>query len=263
LIETNITPWRRAVAGDLTSAFDFNHPDAWQGIMLPDTDSFEPNDFVRHSDQGPKPPSKQTMPIQETGVRPARALPYTLYADGHINDVDGSFVIDFSNGGTAAAVFQVRSGHSPVAPRTYTVEGGKSLSDVWAVVSAGASTYDLSVYGPNGFVRGFKGSIGTGGANLETLTAYDEAGNTVTLTITNRSGQTLSVTISNVYSGESTSQLLQAGKSLALQSDVTPTYGWYEFVITVDHDPVFAQRFAGHVENGHDTFTDPLMGGLI
>jgi phospholipase C len=263
LIETNITAWRRAVAGDLTSVFDFTHPDAWQGVMLPDTDSYEPNDFVRHSDQAPKPPSKQTMPTQETGVRPARALPYTLHAHGHINDADGSFVIDFANLGSAAAVFQVRAGHSPVAPRTYTVEAGKSVSDAWAVVGAGASTYDLSIYGPNGFMRAFKGSIGLGGANLETQAAYDAAAHAITLTITNRSGHTVSVTISNAYSGDRSSQLLDAGQSLVLRWDVAPTYGWYEFVITVDHDPVFEQRFAGHVEDGHDSFSDPLMGGLI
>ena len=263
LIETNITPWRRAVAGDLTSVFDFQHPDAWQGVMLPDTDTYEPNDFSRHRDQAPKPPSNQTMPTQETGVRPARSLPYTLHAHGHINDADGSFVIDFNNLGTAAAVFQVRSGHSPVAPRTYTVEAGKSLSDAWAVVSTGASTYDLSVYGPNGFMRGFKGSIGLSGANLEIRAAYNEAASAITLTFTNRSGQTVSVTISNTYSGDRTSHLLEAGKSLALSWDVAPTFGWYEFVIGVDHDAVFESRLAGHVENGHDSFSDPLMGGLV
>src|SRR5262245_58870744 len=85
LIEGNITPCPRAVAGDLTSAFDFEHPNAWENILLPDTESWEPNDFVRHHDQPPKPQSKQIMPAQETGSRPARALPYTLHAEGRIN----------------------------------------------------------------------------------------------------------------------------------------------------------------------------------
>jgi len=262
LFETNITAWRRAVAGDLTSVFDFRHPDSWQGVMLPDTGSYEPNDFVRHSDQGPKPRSNQTMPIQETGVRPARALPYTLHAHGRINDADGSFVIDFTNLGNAAAVFQVRAGGSPVAPRTYTVGAGHSLSDAWAVVSTGAATYDLSVHGPNGFMRGFKGSIGVGGANVETRVAYDEAANAITLTITNRSGDSVSITISNRYAGDRTSQRLNAAESLGLRWDVARTFGWYELVITVDDDGVFEQRFAGHLENGHDSFSDPLMGGL-
>jgi len=36
LIETNITAWRRAVCGDLTSAFDFATPNAAR-VALPDT----------------------------------------------------------------------------------------------------------------------------------------------------------------------------------------------------------------------------------
>jgi len=37
LEETNITPWRRAVAGDLTSAFDFKKPNGPRRVMLPVT----------------------------------------------------------------------------------------------------------------------------------------------------------------------------------------------------------------------------------
>jgi phospholipase C len=60
-------------------------------------------------------------------------------------------------------VFQVRSGQAADLVRTYTVEPGKQLADTWNV----ASSYDLSVYGPNGFVRYFKGSIGSGAAALD------------------------------------------------------------------------------------------------
>jgi phospholipase C len=33
--------------------------------------------------------------------------------------------------------------------------------------------------------------------------------------------------------------------------------------ITVDEDPDFEYRFAGHVETGSDSISDPAMGGLI
>jgi phospholipase C len=42
LIESNITPWRRAVVGDLTSAFDFRKPNTSWRVRLPDTDDFNP-----------------------------------------------------------------------------------------------------------------------------------------------------------------------------------------------------------------------------
>jgi phospholipase C len=263
LIETNITPWRRAVAGDLTSVFDFANPNAWQGIVLPDTDSYEPNDFVRHNDQGPKPPSKQVMPGQAKGVRPARPLPYSLHAQGHINDAEGSFVIDFVNAGTAAAVFQVRLGHSANAPRTYTVGAGKTLSDSWGVISVGTSEFDLSVHGPNGFLRTFKGSVGQGGANVETRDTYDVAADAISLALTNRSDHPVALTIRNLYSGAVTHLSLTAGASATRQWPLSQWFGWYDLVITVDGEPQFENRLAGHLETGQSSFSDPLMGGLV
>src|SRR5262249_60668463 len=82
LIESNITPWRRAVVGDLTSAFDFRKPNNFRTVRLPDTSDFKPVDLVRHPDQVPVPPSNQSVPGPERGVRPPRAIPSTLHADG-------------------------------------------------------------------------------------------------------------------------------------------------------------------------------------
>jgi phospholipase C len=33
-------------------------------------------------------------------------------------------------------------------------------------------------------------------------------------------------------------------------------------VITVDGDNSFEYRIAGHIENGKDSYSDPIMGGL-
>src|SRR5262249_22019129 len=85
LVESNITPWRRAVVGDLTSAFDFKTPNRPHPVTLPGTDDFKPTDLTRQPDQVPVPPADQHLPTQERGVRPARALPYTLHADAHLD----------------------------------------------------------------------------------------------------------------------------------------------------------------------------------
>jgi phospholipase C len=145
LVETNITPWRRAVVGDLTTAFDFKTPNASRRIVLPSTDAFKPEDLVRHPDEVPVPPAHPSLPQQEHGVRPARALPYILDAFGAVQEADGSFAIRFRNTGRAGAVFQVRSGNGADAPRTYTVEPRKHLTDSWSVATVGASNYDLWV----------------------------------------------------------------------------------------------------------------------
>src|SRR5690606_12212295 len=65
----------------------------------------------------------------------------------------------FENGGEAGAVYHVYDlKHLDRIPRRYTVEAGKSLSDGWDVVSDQGS-YDLEVYGPNGYFHKFSGNI--------------------------------------------------------------------------------------------------------
>src|SRR5262245_45453568 len=155
LIESNITPWRRAICGDLTSALDFEKPNAGRA-KLPDTAAYEPLDRDKHPDYVPTPPLQQELAPQEPGLRHARALPYELDAEGTADVAHGAFRIDFANTGHAGACFQVLSGNSADLPRTYTVEAGKSLFDSWAAV---LGKYDLSVFGPNGFLRTFRGSV--------------------------------------------------------------------------------------------------------
>jgi phospholipase C len=79
--EPQISPWRRAICGDLTSALDFRQRnDSVPG--LPSTAGYRPRGTSRHPSYVPVPPSAGVMPRQEPGVRPARALPYDLRADG-------------------------------------------------------------------------------------------------------------------------------------------------------------------------------------
>jgi phospholipase C len=44
VFERNISPWRRAVVGDLTSVFNFEHPNK-SPVQLPSTDGFLPSPF--------------------------------------------------------------------------------------------------------------------------------------------------------------------------------------------------------------------------
>ncbi len=185
LMETNITAWRRAICGDLTAAFDFATPNTSR-VSLPDTSAYEPPDKERHPDYVPLPPSNQALPSQERGLRPARALPYEVQVSGTADIANGVFRIDFANTGQAGACFQVRSGNTPDGPWTYTVEAGKSLSNSWAVAPGNQGRYDLSVYGPNGFLRTFRGTASPEAqANLDIDCSYDTHDYKLVLEITN------------------------------------------------------------------------------
>ena len=256
LIESNITPWRRAVVGDLTSAFNFRTPNTDWKVRLPDTDDFKPVDLVRYPDQVPIPPADPRLPGQERGVRPARAVPYTLHADGHASGT--SFSIEFRSRGRATGVFQVRSADPAQDPRSYTVEPGKQLTDTWDA----ASGYDLSVHGPNGFFRRFRGGVGDQPASLDIATRYGRRLQ-ITLEIENRGAQPVEVTVVDRYSSRSTTLSLKPGDAETKQWSLGRTRGWYDLVVTVDSDPSFEYRYAGHAENGKSSISDPGMGGLL
>src|SRR3569833_2999587 len=96
------------------------------------------------------------MPRQEPGQRPARALPYALDVHGSLDIAEGRYQLEFINQGTSAAFFHVFTSARTDGPWAYTVEAGKSLADGWTSLYSG-NAYDLSVTGPNGFLRQFAG----------------------------------------------------------------------------------------------------------
>jgi len=201
-------------------------------------------------------------------LRPARAVPYELQADGTTDPAGGKFRIDFANTGEAGACFHVRSGSPADDPRTYTVEAGKSLFDTWSVGqwSVGQSApgrYDLSVYGPNGFMRAFKGTLSSmAAANLDVDCSYDREDRDVVLRVTNLGHAACRVTVINVYDRGAITRLLRPGQSFSGRWSLTSSFGWYDLSVEVDTDGDFLRRLAGHVENGRDSVSDPALGGL-
>ncbi|MBL7255442.1 phosphocholine-specific phospholipase C [Paractinoplanes lichenicola] len=240
--EPNITPWRRAVAGDLTSAFDFKTPNR-RRVDLPGTAEFKPTELTRQPDEVPVPPADPALPKQERGVRPARALPYDLHADGKAATT--GFTIDFRNTGRAAAVFQVHSADPAHEPRTYTVEPGKHLTGMWPTTAA----YDLEVRGPNGFYRHFTGKAGKPSVEVR--------GAGTGLDIVNHGGARALVRVANRYSHKETTVSVRPGST---HQHRTPTVrGWYDLTVTATG---IERRYAGHLENGRESISDPGMGGL-
>jgi phospholipase C len=258
LIESNITPWRRAVVGDLTSAFNFRKPNTSWRVSLPDTDDLKPVDLVRRPDEVPVPPADPELPGQERGVRPARAIPYTLHADGRAGA--SSFTIGFRSSGAAAAVFQVRSADSGQQPRTYTVEPGKRLTDTWALGSGG---YDLSVFGPNGFFRRFKDGAGAPLSGLAIEARYGRRQDEITLEIENHGPATVEVTVSDRYSSKRTTVKVAPAGTKSPSWSLARTKGWYDLTVSAHGDAAFEHRYAGHLEDGGASVSDPGMGGLI
>ena len=260
LIESNITPWRRAVTGDLTSAFDFRRPNS-KIVALPDTSAYIPPNQNRYPDVVPPVPADQSMPGQEKGTRRARPLPYDLHVHGAVDVASGSFEITYANWGKTA-VYQVRSGNSSLGPWTYTVGRGEQVSDSYALSSNGLSGYDLSVYGPNGFLRSFRGSLsGASTVQLDIRAEYHKARNAITLKGTNCGSKPVSFAVTDGYSGKSITGTLQPGEAGERTWELNPNSGWYDLIVTAESDSTFRYQIAGHVETGEESRTDPAIGG--
>ncbi|ANW21555.1 phosphocholine-specific phospholipase C [Streptomyces clavuligerus] len=250
--EPQISPWRRAVCGDLTSAFDFSLRKP-RPVGLPATDAYEPPDGERHPDVVPVPPADPRMPVQERGSRPARPLPYAPLVDGASVPETGRFTLTFSGGPRAGACFLVTSANRGDGPWTYTTPAGGRLSDTWNSVHS-QGVYDLTVYGPNGFLRTFRGQNTAPGPEV---TARHAAKRGVELTMTNPTDTTCRLTLTNAYGGGRRTFTVRPGGQLRHTVELRGRRRWYDLTVVSSDDSRFLRRFAGHLENGTPGVSDP------
>jgi phospholipase C len=118
----------------------------------------------------------------------------------------------------------VRFGDGQTAPRTYTVGAGDETSDLFATI--GATSYDLSVSGPNGFLHRFAGGLAPGSANLAVHAMYDKDEEGIALVIQNDGMSAEKVSILDGYSGKT--QLVSCTRKTllpTLASYVNPSAG--------------------------------------
>lgn len=249
-----ITPWHRAVSGDLTTAFDFETPNDPTFPKLPDVSGASA--IVLEHIQRPRilPPEKHEDLFQEPGVRPSRALPYELHATAKVET--GKVTIDFRNTGKQGAVFHVYDRlHLDRIPKRYTVEAGKSLSDVWET-GADDGRYDLFVMAPNGFRRDFVGDAA--GTQAEIEVRYQPKTQKILLTARNTGKQPAALKLEhNAYGGAAEELVIAAGGRASREWSLTESGNWYDFTLSGGG---LSRRAAGRIETGKHGVSDPAMG---
>ncbi|KWB55198.1 phosphocholine-specific phospholipase C [Burkholderia ubonensis] len=261
--EPNITPWRRTVCGDLRAAFDFRTQDA-TFPPLPDTSQYRSiADQQCTSQPAPTVPA-QPAPIdpQEPGVRPARALPYELHVNAR---VDGANLlrIEFANRGEQGAHFNVYATNRGDGPWRYTVGAHRTLHADFDL-SAPHGAYAFSVYGPNGFVRIFSGNASAAAAHRrnhaqpEVKAGYDVANGNLYLKLHNHGTGHVTLTLTdNAYGAPARQVTLHAGDERVEQWLLASSHQWYDVTVSDGANGTFSRRFAGHVENGRPSYSDP------
>ncbi|MFF1505838.1 phosphocholine-specific phospholipase C [Streptomyces sp. NPDC058326] len=252
--EPQISPWRRAVCGDLTSAFDFTSTNT-RPAPLPPTDGYYPPDRSRHPDFLATAPASGTMPRQERGGKPTRPLKYAPYVDGAADTAAGIYRLTFSGGPSAGAHFYVTSANRTDAPWTYTTAANTSLSDTWNTTYSKGLT-DLTVHGPNGFVRRFRSPGKT--AVPEVKARHNPTTATLDLTFTN-AGPTTQLTLRNAYANTTRTVTVPQGATVPLTVDVSAAHHWYDLTITSPTSPDYLRHLAGHIETALPSHSDPAI----
>ena len=292
--EENITQWRRTICGDLTSAF---RPD--KGERITDPQFLEkkpfyeeihqakfkqvPNNYKKLSDNDIAQINKDHsqspyFPQQEIGTRSACALPYELYAEGSFNKDKASFGLSFRAGNSvfgsrsAGAAFKVYAVNSYQTEnmRTwdYSVAAGDKLDDEWQLAAFNDGRYHLRVYGPNGFFREFTGDKANPlikiNCTYERNRLISKLTGNLLVNISNNEAQPIQVSVNdNSYKTVSINKMIAAGAQVAIQLNLSENFNWYDLSVKVEGHQNFEERFAGRVETGLPTKTDPLMGGVV
>jgi phospholipase C len=288
--EPNISRWRRAVCGDLTASFQSAAQAVVQTLDFPPRDVFfesihraqfknPPTGFHALSPEELEqirrdPKASRVHARQESGVRPSCPLPYQLAVDGALNASRTQFVMrlealkDLFGERAAGSPFVVYAlaNAAPVGVRNYAVEPGEYLDDAWALSDFANGRYHLRAYGPNGFFRELIG--GPDDPQLDLKCHYgrlpSDSGRlsgAIEIIAENRD-QRRPFTIEirdNAYSLPGATRTVASGQQETLVIETQKTSGWYDFSLRLKGDGQFEKRYAGRVETGNWSTSDPAM----
>jgi phospholipase C len=236
VMEPNISPWRRAVSGDLTSMFDFTQSAGDMAVVAGGGDGMARADGQSHLPQPRQ--AVVALPQQEAGQRPARPLPYDF--DATLTPAPGGATLTFANRGGAGAGFIVYSATAGEGPWYYMVGAGKTIAQTLTLRGG----LNLSVHGSNGYYRRFAG------AGPDVAAQYDAAAQDLVLTLPD------GATVHDAYSG---TRFVYA-KSATHRQKIALHDHWYDLTVTEAGKPGYVRRLAGHIETGQASKSDPAIG---
>ncbi|WP_156447738.1 phospholipase domain-containing protein, partial [Caulobacter sp. CCH5-E12] len=129
--------------------------------------------------------------------------------------------------------------------------------------------YDLAVHGPNGFYRHFRGRPSKDGYIRVALREDPSAGKVV-LNLRNdtTAEATLNLSVDPRYpvtAGAARQQalVLKAGEAREVALDLAASDLWYDISLGNAADADILWRYAGHVETGKPSRTDPGIGAMV
>jgi phospholipase C len=286
-----ISPWRRAICGDLTSAF---RPLVGENSAAPDRLKKEKviigiqNAKSKPAQVAPKPLLAEEIAklnsylpfhvnaspfatVQEKGTRLACALPYQLTVHDALVEEKSKLKLSFS-AQKSGSPFNAYTGskYKNEAGKTwaFAVKAGTELEAEWTIAEFNDEIYNLCVDGPNGFFRSFNGSKSDFEVNISCV--YEQSGvlkrltGNLQLIMENHENSALEVLIKeDPYQANNKVIKVPAKSRKIVTLNLQKSRGWYDFKVAIRGLKDFERQYAGHVETGEDSISDPFMGGVL
>ncbi|WP_419495416.1 phosphocholine-specific phospholipase C [Chryseobacterium bernardetii] len=243
----NISEWRRAICGDLTSAFNASN------VKAPQMDYLDQKDYTKTINAAKNKPVPQLkwytenelkndlLDIQEKGIKPSNPLPYNF----HVNLEGGKIkMTNLKENGVPLHLYDRTQMNGNNYYFSYALYSGKELSHPVTL----SENYDYEVFGPNGFFRKFKGKSTPA---TEVILINNTSNNQVELIIKN--GKKGNITLENLYTKSKKIIPLQKSEE-KIVINLASYKGWYDLKITSEEH---SWHFAGRIETGKVSVSDP------
>lgn len=249
---------------------------------------FEPLSEEQLADIRENPLTTKYLPEQESGTRPSCALPYELQVDGVLDREQNQLLVcfecseQFFGESALGAPFNAYApgwfslntetddaaeGEAPKEESyekmrrwSFAVKVGDKISYYWPLAGFSDQKYQVEIHGPNGFFREMRGDAK--GQEPE-VHCENRKGNQLVLKVKSPPGMTQATEISVeflAYYNAKTMKIINPGEALELPISLIESSGWYDLQIKVQGNDVFSRRYAGRVENGESSITDPMIG---
>ncbi|PRD56826.1 phosphocholine-specific phospholipase C [Sphingobacterium gobiense] len=281
ILEDNISSWRRAITGNLSSAFrpfqrgkeklpPFINRNEQVAAINKARDKPAPNKFtlldaaaIAAISQGQK---TTALPRQEKGTKPSNALCYELYVDEETtaNQLTLHFIAsdqlfaDKALGG-AFNVFAYGYNHEK-SNWSFATSAGKEIDYQWSLDDFSGNDYALAIHGPNGYYRYFSGEKYK--QPIAIRQRYDFLKEEIVFEVTNKQNSGLSLEIYDSYTKKRKQIIFKPSDTKIIKIGTKANKRWYDLALTIPQTS-FIRRYSGRVENGNDSITDPLMGGIV
>lgn len=244
----NISDWRRAICGDLTSAFNSS------SMKIPEMDYLDQKDYTKTINAAKNKPvpnlkwykenelDTRLLKLQERGVKPSHALPYHYY----VNLEEGKIkMTNLKERAVPLLIYDRTNFDTDNFYFSYALYSKQKL-----LHAVKLDNFDYEVFGPNGFYRNFKGDKNP---EIEISLIHNSSKPEVELIIKKLSINHTSVALENLYEKKQDHISLQQSQEKMMIS-LIKTKGWYDLKLSSGN---FIWHFAGRVETGKSTISDP------